>query len=390
MPLTADPDTAGLLLSYGLRPFPGLRERNGSAPTTARLTVMERTLEQVARAGYAEDLDKTDPEADFEDFWEDALRIASVTAAADRAGLDDAPLPYAHEWTDAQMSRRLGPVGIVETGHHGIDGLAAHPLMADPAFTGREIVPTTYTSPLELEPLATGDLVGGTDLTALPKRYAVDTLTVLRNFYHRGHDRAVIKLAGVKQGLTTVRLSDDAQALSDQLFDGDFGWSMLRYEGMDGGLVVSPWVEMAYEYRVFIVDGVPVTGAGCVEEATPLDHDPAWGPFSPLMREHRGNSIAAAADSAPEHRPGLALAYRAFAEKIAAALPAGQRTVDVDLAVIPGREEPVVIEFNSVPNAGLYAIDVDALADALVGAADRGYGAESRDVSRIRLRRSDR
>ncbi len=118
---------------------------------------------------------------------------------------------------------------------------------------------------------------------------------------------------------------------------------------------------MAYEYRFFAVGGRVVTGAGCIEERTPLDHDPSDGPLDPWVRHIRGNGIQAGMDGVPQRRPDIVDLMRPLAEEIAAEI--GEPT-SFDLALdICG--EPLLIEVNGLSNAGLYASDPRLVTAAL-------------------------
>lgn len=375
-PTTAEP----LLLSHGLRPYPGLVDHDGQplAHGSARRARMEQILAELDQAGFEPELE---PGADIEDFWEDAIRITSTVRAAQDAGLDwlraDSVRPDPWQpWTTAELARRLGPILTIEAGHHRADTLLDHPFMQDPGLAGRTFHTTGYTDPHELEAAPAELLMPGIAqyLTGTPWEH--DCVTRLRLMFWQGHSAAVVKHTDRKIGVAKIELSDDIETLTDQLSDA-FGWTLVRISGMPGQFQVSTWLDMRYEYRLFIVEGRVVTGAGCIEEFTPLDHDPDEWLLDPWVREVRGNGVSGpdGADTAPEHRPGLAAWYGHYGAQLAEQLPQGQRTVVLDLACVTGREHPVVVELNDLPNAGLYACDADRLARALVAATDRGYGA---------------
>lgn len=361
--------TADLLLSYNLRPYPGLIEADGSpVPTGPKLNEMLAVLRDVAAAGH--DIGPTVNMADIEDFWEDAIRIATVHRSATSRGLRTATVPRGHTWTHEELTRRLGPVSIYETGHHEADILSTHPAVRNAALTGRTTVTSTYLDPHSLG----GDVVcTATQLAAMGRPPKNDTLTVLRWLAAHGHDHAVIKAAGSKAGITRIALCNDPVLLADRVFSGDFGYTMLRLEGLPNALHVSPWIPMTYEYRLFVVDGIVVTGAGCIEEFTPLDHEDPRDRFDPWVRRDRGNGIAATHDTAPQRSPALVQLYRDFAATVLAHLNPHEQTIEMDLAMIEDRADPVLIELNGMSNAGLYAINAQALSDALVTANNRGY-----------------
>lgn len=370
--------TEPLLLSFGLRPFPGLVDERGRAVPEGSLKVrMREILHQVDAAGY--EIGRVEPGADFQDFWEDALRIAATTTAADEAGLTWINADPRHRWQPEEMSRRLGPVTLLEE-HHSRDRLAGHALMRDPAVTGRYIHTATYNDSHELADLETEQICYLThpgELAELDARYASDLVTLLRWMYWQGHQDAVVKVDGLKLGMTKVMLTDNADDLREQLTDDrcGLGWTMIRLEGVPEMFRVCAHIPMTYEYRLFVVDGRIVTGAGCIEENTPLSHDTSEGVLDPWMRATRGNGIAAdlGGDSEPEYQPGRARWYAHWAQPLLDTLPEGQNTLVMDVATSGDRDDPVLVEFNALPNAGLFACDIDALATAVVGARERGY-----------------
>lgn len=133
------------------------------------------------------------------------------------------------------------------------------------------------------------------------------------------------------------------------------GWEEARFGGDPDGVLVQENVRMEYEYRMFIVDGKPVCGAGCVEANTPPDNQNV---FDPVMQQQRNQTPT-------ETRPDLAEQYHQFA------LDAAQRIREeniitsayvMDVAMIDGR--PSIIKLNGISNAGLYALDMTALLTA--------------------------
>lgn len=367
-----------LLLTFGLRQFPGLVDNRGHAvPESALKDRMRAVLTDLRNAGY--EIGRIEPGADFEDFWEDALRISSTVTAAERAGLAWTRCDRGHHWQPEELARRLGPVLMLEEHHHR-DRLAAHPLMCDPAVTGRRIHTTTYHDEHTLADLASDQInyiTSPDELASTDPRYADDLITRLRWMFWQGHQAAVIKVDGHKIGLIKITLSDDPAVLREQLMcdEAGLGWTLVRLEGTPGMFRVSEHILMEYEYRLFVVDGAVITGAGCIEEFTPLDHNLAHGALDPQMRKRRGNDIAApyGSDSEPVAQPGRAQWYAHWVRGLIQSHCSGQGTFVIDVATSGDREDPVLVELNALPNSGLYACDIQALADALVTARDRGY-----------------
>jgi hypothetical protein len=171
-----------------------------------------------------------------------------------------------------------------------------------------------------------------------------------------GHNEVFVKATKAKHGFWRIPAFAD-QAKSEEVLLDATDWSMVSAEGSPNAFSVQEIIEMHYEYRVFVVNGVPVTGAGCIEEHTPLDND--GSAFSPLVRRVRGSSDAI------ESRHDLADEYASFVAQVAAqaasAMPQGYV---VDVAMSNGR--PVVIEFNGITNSGLYATNPRLVTQALV------------------------
>lgn len=164
----------------------------------------------------------------------------------------------------------------------------------------------------------------------------------------------VVKYVLREKTLPTVRLTPE-EALS---FDAGmwFEWEDARFEDEPGGVLVQELTDMRYEYRVFVVGGEPVCAAGCVEHCTPADNEAT---FDPKMEDRRN-------DGRVIGRPETVEAYRQFAAE-AARLIADEGYIRgsyvMDLATIDGM--PCIIELNRMTNAGLYALDMDALLTAV-------------------------
>jgi hypothetical protein len=126
--------------------------------------------------------------------------------------------------------------------------------------------------------------------------------------------------------------------------------------------MVQESVPMRFEYRVFVVGHVPVTGAGCVEERTPLDRDPAEA-FDPTVREHRGAPDEPAC-ARPQVRDTLVSFARLVAAELHREVPA-MRDYVLDVALDDG-DRPLVVELNARENAGFFACDPWTVVAALV------------------------
>lgn len=334
------------LYSGGLRPFPGIpaewpeAKRSGAAEI---LVDVERAL--------GEPIPDADPRADIEDFWEDASRVSAAWRASGQnleikaTGSESAP------WSTEELARRLGPVGRAEEGgHHGTDRYIDHPIVRE--HGGRAM------------------MLGSID--GKPGTCVLEWLAAR----HRGHGvkRGVVKAAATKNGIWSIELDSDPAVISQRLVEV-MDWSYMRLEGGTADVFAQDAIDLQWEYRLFVVDGVVVSGAGCVEEFTPLDRDHQL-PFDSRVRRIRGHLHQGAA-SEIEDRPAIVRQLIEFGERVAAQ-HGGTFGLDVALdagAVSLGNPlgTPVVIEMNSISNSGLYASDPWAVAKVLVDAKDRGY-----------------
>lgn len=137
----------------------------------------------------------------------------------------------------------------------------------------------------------------------------------------------------------------------------------IRFEGEPGALLVQEEVRMSFETRYFIVDGVPVSGAGCVEAHTPLNRYPALvrGVTHCVFEETRNDGRTV---EAPEIGERLEAFVRRMAADLAAEKPNLTHVVmDVALSC---RGEPILVEMNPYQNSGLYANDPAAVFNPVI------------------------
>lgn len=341
-----------LFMSHGLRPFPGLITRDGLPAQGSRLEMMNAILADVQAAGI--DIGPVDEQGDVEDFWEDAIRIATTRRAAMAAGLKTERRSGTSDWSRADLAHRTGPLTRREQGgSHTVDDFERVLAALPHSMTGRSFASCMHDS----------------EIADPPASHLIPHLLAL---HAAGHVAAVVKIAGHKLGIARIELDADPRTVEDRLHEA-FDWSMVRLDGQADAFLVSPWIDMTCEYRMFVVDGRPITGAACIEEYTPLDHSGPT-PFDTAMRVRRGNHIAAAADSPVTDDPATVAAHLVAAGPVIDHLASiGLRTYVVDLAHVPDQGRSVVIEFNTLPNSGLYACDAQRLADALIRSDDKGY-----------------
>lgn len=173
-------------------------------------------------------------------------------------------------------------------------------------------------------------------------------------------------------GAERVRFKDPHQAKTylgvwsrGEGIPAELGWGAVHREGKDNAFMLHAEVPMTFEYRVFVIAGQPVTGAGCVESRTPLDNSALFDPVVENLRR----------DGRIVRRPDLVeTVYRPFAEEVCAQFASeGLTTYVLDLAMVG--DSPAIIELNEIHNAGLYALDELALGEAIAAnVAEFRYG----------------
>lgn len=333
-------------------PYPGLPM--GVANEMSDRASQDLRLVSDHYPGFREHVSAIHPAGDFEDFWEATARAAAAVRAAQCVGADFEPRAAMHQdgWTEPDLGERLGPVARGEEARHARDLLTSPPLVK--SFGGRWMSFAGYTDePGEFEP-----------------EHDVVELVLARAL--AGVSRLVVKFTARKTGVFTLFLSPDMTRddIRDALIAGDRGWHLIRLAGVRDSLLIQDWIPMWFEYRLFIVDGALVSGAGCVEEFTPYHRANPQVRFDDRVRASRGNGIAARESTRVVSMPDLVDRYMRVGHQLAK-LHAG--TVVVDLAQTT-HDQIVIVEMNSLPNAGLYASNTDAVYAAWARARDRGYG----------------
>lgn len=350
------------LFTGNIRPFPGIGDVDYCTSAA-----MNDVLDDVRKLGL---IPVESPGADFEDFWEDAFRASAAVRACENVNAD-LRLPDEDEVPDPSV--RLGPVSTSEEGAHCTDAL----LMPDALvrFGGRRMA-RSYVDMSEdfIRGVSDPSRAFEQEGAALAQQVCPDDFYgSLLWLYHMGARKAVVKSSQRKAGVSAVALSPRLDKLRAAVAEDDIlCWMSTPDAAPLGGFLVQQWVPMTYEYRFFVVDGKLVSGAGCVEEFTPFNHVGVF-PFDPQMRALRGNGIAAHGDTDVEMREDLVQRYTDFATEVVRTLPAHMNTVVFDVALNADTGEPLIVEFNTLPNSGLYASDVYAVYRALVRAGNRGY-----------------
>lgn len=277
--------------------------------------------------------------ADREDWLEQAARLEAGMRL-----LDDPLLRvYGHGVVDADGR----PVGDGACGGRACYGEV---LNADPRRPADYPVETGNAHRYANSPVVRRLMRRGTMLTPVNAGMVEQAV---RDIASHGHG-VVVKYVLREKTLPVVRLTA-GEAVS---FDAGpwFAWEDVRFEDEPDGVLVQELTDMRREYRVFVIGGEPVCGAGCVEHCTPADNEAV---FDPKMEDRRNDGHAVS-------RPGTVETYRRFAAE-AARLISDEGYIRgpyvMDLATIDGM--PCVVELNRMNNAGLYALDMDALLTAV-------------------------
>lgn len=149
------------------------------------------------------------------------------------------------------------------------------------------------------------------------------------------------------------------------------GWENVRFEGDDDVWLVQEYVDMTWETRFMCMltdDGIrPITGAGCVEEYTPLQrtagNSMSWRGIS---IDDRARRVRRGGVMPPEAVPEVMERLADHAIDVCARIGQEGGLSDwfsLDMAMVGDR--PVVVETNGLSNSGLYACDMDALVTAM-------------------------
>lgn len=177
--------------------------------------------------------------------------------------------------------------------------------------------------------------------------------------HQQGHREVFIKAVRAKTGFWKFPLPEVmTEKEASNLIEENLEWATIRMEGTPDAFTVQSSVRMMYEYRFFVVNHQPVTGAGMVAEFTPFNNTAA-SPFNAYMRAERGKEVS--------FQPELMEKYLRFVDKIADEMKQENPELHsyvVDVAINP-EEETLVVEFNSLLNSGLYASNPDYVVIAL-------------------------
>ncbi len=166
------------------------------------------------------------------------------------------------------------------------------------------------------------------------------------------------KYAIYQMEITQDTLNDKTGKLLDEQVMDEIGFTLVHLEDVPGGFLVQAHTIMEYEYRFLVANHEVSTGAGCIEEYTPLDN---LTPFDPQVRRRRGQNDPIT------QRPDLVNQMLPFAKKVAEQVKKESPKLNnysLDIALSP-EGQPMVIEMNGLLNSGLYASQPELVVKAL-------------------------
>jgi hypothetical protein len=293
-------------------------------------------------------------DGDYEDFWEQAARLEAAVSGLGRENI----------WLTLSTDREETAVHLgtgerrptAELGHlpkYGAQSSRRHrsvgqeqALLAD-AYWRYEAFRSRAGRRFEICGFSPED--GGTDIRDVLAGFAADGVT-----------KAFVKVNLNKYATFPVDLEGVGDFTSiGNVLDPDTVWSLIYLEGSRESLQVQEFVTMEYEYRIFVVDQQPVTGAGCIEEHTPLDNN--GNAFDTRLRRDR--SEKSQVEPAPDIAGMLTGYARQAIEALAKEVPDLKDYV-IDVAMGAGLE-PLVVELNPLLNSGLYASQPSRVTEAM-------------------------
>lgn len=187
-----------------------------------------------------------------------------------------------------------------------------------------------------------------------------DIVQVIQRMSREGVTDFFVKVNPSKTGMFSFTLPPAASAeVIRRRFLSEAIESVMHLEGKEDAFFVQGLVDMRYEYRLFVVNQRIVTGAGCIEEHTPLDN--LGDTFDPRVRRNRPQRTVV--ESHPSIVGRLVTFGEGVVEQLAAEVP-DLGTYVLDVALGPSGE-PLAIELNGMLNAGLYACQPTLITGAL-------------------------
>jgi len=337
------------------------------------------------------------PEADPEDWIENAVRLVAAV---------DTGLPV--HVISRPKDGELIPLSVSFNASRPFDPqspsiFCGTPLRWDPLFRA-SVSGDPSDAPLNLVWPGEGRLGQGTDywnepvlMRALNRKAAVSSgnpdgekgyVAVTRELIGKGADRLLAKIIfqskyqhptdlDIRPGADGRPLCD--KKAIDRAFYEAFEYSLMDCDGRESCFLIQERRNLLHEYRIVVVDGEPVAGAGTVEWLCPVFHDPGNGTFDMAVEGKRN-------DRNLVKRPGVVSLFRAQAEDICREIERtcilegrhnGFRNCTMDFALDADTGEAVLVETNPLDHFGLYAMDYAPVMQATVAAARKDHEAKA-------------
>lgn len=195
-------------------------------------------------------------------------------------------------------------------------------------------------------------------------------LIQIKELRNKGINKFVLKDGRAKHGLYKIDLegvpnTDEGfiKYMRKYFLLTDNDWAILNLFRTLPSHLVQEFKQMKYEYRFFVYNGVLISGAGCVEEHTPLVNTKQ---FNTLMEAYRSETVI-------EDCPQIVERYIEAAKQIVSLTNATEPNVknySLDLCLY---EDDTIgmIERNPFSNSGLYAQDLESIVKAVLAANNK-------------------
>lgn len=195
-------------------------------------------------------------------------------------------------------------------------------------------------------------------------------LIQIKELRNKGINKFVLKDGRAKHGLYKIDLEGVPNTdggfikyMRKYFLLTDNDWAILNLFRTLPSHLVQEFKQMKYEYRFFVYNGVLISGAGCVEEHTPLVNTKQ---FNTLMEAYRNETVI-------EDCPQIVERYIEVAKQIVSLTNATEPNVknySLDLCLY---EDDTIgmIERNPFSNSGLYAQDLESIVKAVLAANNK-------------------
>lgn len=192
-------------------------------------------------------------------------------------------------------------------------------------------------------------------------------LIYIKELRNKGIHKFVIKDVRPKHGLyiidlTNVPNTDEGfiEYIKTYFEENYDDWGMFNLMNNRPSQLVQEFKQMKNEYRFFVINGELVSGAGCIEEHTPLANTKQ---FNTLVEEYRSKSEIT-------DNPVLIERYLKLATEIVALTTETEPTVkSYSLDMCLYEDDTIgMIERNEYHNSGFYAQDINSIVKAVIKA----------------------